>query len=136
MTESMVLLDAHEPALYQAFLQYPKLQVADVETDFFWIKKWAGDRPVITLAHRIIKSDPDRMVVLRREFYVGHSFNAEQWVAGFFPLPQGTIFFSANRTTSDRLAGFGSSLRHKIGRDMMRDELVKRFNNLRRMFGR
>ncbi|MCK9606941.1 MAG: hypothetical protein M0R33_10910 [Methylomonas sp.] len=135
MTAAIPLLATHEPAFYRAFLAYPKQQIPGVKTDFFWIKKWADDRPVFTLAHRMIKAEPDRMLVVRREFYVGHSFNAEQWVAGFFPLPQGTIFFSVNLTSSDQLQGFGSELRHAIGRDMMRNEIVERFNNLRGTLG-
>ena len=135
MTAAMPILKKHEPPFYRAFLDYPKQQMSEVSSRFFWIKKWAGDRPVFTLAHRMIKAESDRMLVVRREFYVGHSFNAEQWVAGFFPLPQGTLFFSANLTTSDQLQGFGSELRRSIGRDMMRNALVRRFKNLRGTLG-
>ena len=132
MASTLSLLDKHETALYRAFLHYPNNQPAGIDTAFFWIKKLAGGRPVLTLAHRIIKTEPNKMIVMRREFYVGHSFNAEQTVSGFFPLQQGAIVFSSNRTTSDQVAGFASGLRHSIGRDMMRDTLVKRFTNIRK----
>jgi hypothetical protein len=134
MTKATAILSEREPALYRAFLNYPKNQPAGVDSAFFWIKKRADKRPVFTLAHRLIQSRPDRLIIMRREFFVGHSFNAAQTVSGVFPAPQGSIIFSGNRATSDRVSGFAESLRHKIGRDMMREEIVKRFKDLRALY--
>ncbi|MDD5276880.1 MAG: hypothetical protein PHR16_12460 [Methylovulum sp.] len=136
MAAAMVIVAEHDPVLYRAFLNYPKNQPVGIDTEFFWLKKRANNRPVFTLAHRIIQSKPNSVMIMRREFFVGHSFNAAQTVSGLFPLQQGTIIFSGNRTTVDQLSGFASSLRHKIGRNMMREEIVKRFKNLRGTFAK
>ncbi len=136
MAEAMNSEAKRDSALYLAFLNYPKNQNVGSDTAFFWIKKLADNRPVFTLVHRIIQSRPGSVTVMRREFFVGQSFNAAQTVSSIFPLPQGAIIFSDNRTTADRVAGFGSKLRHIIGRNMMRDEIVKRINNLRALYTR
>lgn len=134
MAEAMSIIAERKPVLYRAFLNYPKNQPADIDTAFFWIKKRADKRVVFTLAHRIIQSLPDSLIIMRREFFVGHSFNAAQTVSGIFPVPQGAILFSGNRTTSDQVSGFAEKLRHKIGRSMMREEIVRRFKNLRAVY--
>ncbi|MGR8934960.1 MAG: hypothetical protein ACU837_11320 [Gammaproteobacteria bacterium] len=136
MAETIAVLADSEPAVYRAFLDYPKHQPAGIETAFFWIKKRADKRVVFTLAHRIIQSHPESVTILRREFFVGHSFNAAQTATGIFPVAQGAILFSENCTTSDQVAGFGEKLRHKIGRNLMREELIRRFKNLRAVYTR
>jgi hypothetical protein len=40
--------------------------------------------------------------------------------------------FYQNRTSTDRVAGFASSLKHMIGRKLMRDQIIHRFEALRR----
>ena len=119
------------PDLYQAFVAYPGQSVADVEHQFFWTKQIADDRPVYVLTHRMLQHRPDALVLLSRDFYVGHSFNASQAAAGALPVTDGVVIFYANRTSSDQVAGFMSSMRHSIGRGMMRDSLVEAMEEIR-----
>jgi hypothetical protein len=71
------------------------------------------------------------LVLLSRDFYVGHSFNDSQAAAGALPVNDGVVIFYANRTASDQVAGFMSSMRHSIGRGMMRDSLVEAMEEIR-----
>ncbi len=77
------------PELYQAFLAHPNQSVADVEHRFFWTEQVADDRPVYILTHRMVQQRPDVLVLLSRDFYVSHSFNASQGAAGALPVDDG-----------------------------------------------
>ena len=129
--EGSKLVQQAVPELYQAFLAYPNQSVADVEHRFFWTEQMADDRPVYVLTHRMAQQRPDLLVVLSRDFYVSHSFNASQGAAGALPVTDGVVIFYGNRTSSDQVAGFMSGMRHEIGRGMMRDSLVAAMEQIR-----
>ena len=129
--EGSKLVQQTVPELYQAFLAYPNQSVADVKQQFFWTEQVADDRPVYILTHRMAQQRPDLLVVLSRDFYVSHSFNASQGAAGALPVEDGVVIFYANRTSSDQVAGFMSGMRHEIGRGMMRDSLVAAMEQIR-----
>jgi hypothetical protein len=129
--EASRLVQQAVPELYQAFLAYPNQPVADAKNQFFWTQQVADDRPVYILTHRIVQQQPDLLVVLSRDFYVSHSFNASQGAAGALPVESGVVIFYGNRTSSDQVAGFMSGMRHEIGRGMMRDSLVEAMEQIR-----
>jgi hypothetical protein len=130
--EAATLLEQFAPDLYQAFLAYPDQAVADVQHEFLWSQQEADDRPVTILTHRMLEQRPDVLVLLSRDYYVGHSFNASQAVAGALPIDGGTAIFYANRTATDQVAGFGGSLKRSIGGGMMRDSLVEAMEGVRK----
>ena len=129
--EASKLVQQAVPDLYQAFVGYPGQAVDGVEQEFHWTKQIADDRPVYLLTHRMLQRKPDVLVLLSRDFYVGHSFNDSQAAAGALPVNDGVVIFYANRTASDQVAGFMSSMRHSIGRGMMRDSLVEAMEEIR-----
>jgi hypothetical protein len=129
--EGSKVLQQAVPELYQAFLAYPDQQVEGVQNQFLWTQQEADDRPVYVLTHRMLQQSPDLLVLMSRDFYVSHSFNASQGAAGALPVQDGTIVFYANRTSSDQVAGFMSGMRHEIGRGMMRDSLVEAMEQIR-----
>jgi hypothetical protein len=136
MTKALTYLQKETPSLYQAILNYPQDKPSGVTERFTWEKRTVEDRPTFTLVHRMIVDRPDLLVVIVREFYVGHSYNASQSVSGGFPVSEGTLVISGNRSTTDQVAGFMSGTRHSIGRGMMRDELVDKFKRLRSEFAK
>jgi len=129
--EASKLVQQAVPDLYEAFVAYPGDAVDGVEQEFYWTKQLADDRPVYLLTHRMLQRKPDVLVLLSRDFYVGHSFNDSQAAAGALPVNDGVVIFYANRTASDQVAGFMSSMRHSIGRGMMRDSLVEVMEEIR-----
>ena len=129
--EGSRLVQQVAPELYQAFLAYPQQAVADAQHQFFWTEQVADDRPVYVLTHRMLQQQPDMLVLLSRDFYVSHSFNASQAAAGALPVEDGVMIFYGNRTSSDQVAGFMSGMRHEIGRGMMRDSLVEAMEEIR-----
>lgn len=136
MAKAMTFLQKEAPTLYQAVLDYPTGKSAGVEEIFTWEKRTVEDRPLFALVHRMIFDQPDQLVVVVREYYVGHSYNASQGVGGGFSVTGGTLVISGNRTTTDQVAGFMSGTRHSVGRGMMRDELIDKFKMLRAAFAK
>jgi hypothetical protein len=136
MTKASMALQKAVPSLYQAILDYPAGKPSDATELFTWEKRTVEDRPTFTLVHRMIVDRPDLLVVIVREFYVGHSYDASQSVSGGFPVSEGTLVLSGSRTTTDQVAGFMSGARHSIGRGMMRDELIDKFKRLRTEFAK
>ncbi|MGZ8226191.1 MAG: hypothetical protein ACXWT3_06070 [Methylococcaceae bacterium] len=133
MTKASTLLIKNLPGLYHTFLDYPKNQSAHLEQAFFWVKRRVENRPTFVLEHRILEPSPASLIFLRREFFVGHSYNGAQGVSGAFTMSQaGTLVFSTVRSSSDQVAGFASGPRHDLGRKMLRDEVVARLKNLRK----
>ena len=74
---------------------------------------------------------PQGAIMVERQFYVGHSYNSLQTITGCIAVPGGSLVFHSNHTSTDQVAGFGSGLRHSIGRDQMRDETFAGFEQLR-----
>ncbi len=133
MTKASTLLSKNLPGLYRTFLDYPKNQSLHIEHAFFWVKRKVQKRPVFVLEHRILERGPAGLNILRREFFVGHSYNAAQAVSGAYTISnEGTLIFSTIRRSSDQVRG----THHAIARKKMRDEMVTRFKNLRKHFAK
>lgn len=125
------VLSRYFPAVYQAWLNYPAAMPAGVTEQFFWLNRKVEGRPTAILSHRIMLSSDAGEVMLSRQFYVGHSYNSNQLSIACLPYRDGSLVFYANRSFTDQVAGFGSGVKHSIGREQMRGEIVKRLVNLR-----
>jgi hypothetical protein len=130
-------LSRDAPGLYRSFLYYPKNQSPHLKHGFFWVKRKIQNRPAFVLEHRILEKSPAGLVILRRELFVGHSYNAAQAISGAYTISnKGMLFFSALRSTSDQLAGTTNGKRRALARKLMRDEQVTRFKSLRKRFAK
>jgi hypothetical protein len=137
MTKASKLLAKDTPGLYRTFLDYPKDQSLHIEHGFFWVKRKIQKRPTFVLEHRILERGPTNLTILRREFFVGHSYNAAQAISGAYTISRkGTLIFSTIRSSSDQVAGSKSGTRHIIARKMMRKEIIAHFKNLRKRFAK
>jgi hypothetical protein len=126
------ILAHYFPELYQAWLNYPSALPAGTEEQYFWLNRKVEGRPTAILGHRIMLSAGNGEVILSRQFYVGHSYNSNQLSIACLPYHDGSLVFYANRNFTDQVAGFGSNLKHSIGREQMQGEIIKRLINLRK----
>lgn len=127
------VLARYFPELHEAWLNYPAALPAGAEEQFFWLNRKVEKRPTPILAHRVILATDNGTVIVARQFYVGHSYNSSQIIVGCLPYRDGSLIFYANRTSTDQVAGMGSSLKHSIGREQMRGEIIKRLKKLRQL---
>ena len=80
---------------------------------------------MVALVHVVSGRENDRLAVIERRFYVSRSLNSLQAVAVAFPIDEGTAIFYANRTGTDQVTGFGSSIAKGVGRTIMRGQLER-----------
>lgn len=118
------------PELQQAWLNYPASLPTNTNEQFVWLNRRVEDRPTAILNHRIITTSDAGGLIVSRQFYVGHSYNSSQVVAGGVPYKDGTLVFYSTRSSTDQVAGMGSSLKHSIGREQMKKEMIKRLQRL------
>ena len=125
------MLAKYFPELQKALLEFPRSQPEGMVHRFFWINQKIEDRPDFILSHRMKYIRPEGAFLAERQYYVGHSYNSMQILAGCIPMEKGTFVFYSNRTFTDQVAGFASGMKHSIGRGQMRDEIVKGFQEIR-----
>jgi len=118
------------PELQQAWLNYPAALPPNSTEQFLWLNRKVEDRPTAILTHRIMVTGEAGGIIVSRQFYVGHSYNSSHVVAGGLPYKDGTLVFYSTRSSTDQVAGMGSSLKHSIGREQMKEEMIKRLERL------
>lgn len=126
------VLARYFPELYRAWLDYPAALPAGAYEKFFWRNRKVEGRPTAILGHHIRLTAATGEVILSRQFYVGHSYNSSQLSIACLPYRDGSLLFFATRSFTDQVTGFGSSLKHSIGREQMQGEIVKQLTNLRK----
>jgi hypothetical protein len=114
----------------QALLEYPTDQPANVQHRFYWYKQTVENRPTFILAHVAERHSDTSAIVTEEQFYVGHSYNSNFIAAGGISVQGGTLVFYVNRTFTDQVAGFGSGLKHNIGRGQMLDDVTDKLKKL------
>ena len=125
------VLAKNQPAFYRAFAHYPRHDTEGIEHHFYCFKQRVEGRPCFILAHRMFEQTPDHALITERQFYVGHTYNSLQIVAGCLEVAGGTIVFYTNRTSTDQVAGMGSGLKHSIGRRQMLKEVTAHLKTVR-----
>jgi len=133
---SAILMQDLVPDFYQAFVNYPQYSSDEVENQFLLSKEVIQGRPTFILAHRMFRFGQKYAVMTERQFYVGHTYNSQQTIVRSIAVEGGTLVFYQNRTSTDRVAGFASSLKHMIGRKLMRIQIIHHFEALRRSLER
>jgi hypothetical protein len=118
------------PALQQAWLNYPNGMPENATEQFVWLNRQVENRPTAILNHRILVTNENGGIILSRQFYVGHSYNSSSVVAGGLPYKDGTLVFYSTRSSTDQVAGIGSALKHSIGREQMKKEMIKLLQRL------
>ena len=125
------LLAHYLPDLHKAWLNYPQTLPKGAEEDYLWVSKTVEGRPAVILRHRVKTDWGGCALVLTREFYAAHSYNSSQWLTGCLPWRDGTVVFQQVRTFTDQVAGVGSEAKHFIGRELLKDKMLKSLERLR-----
>jgi hypothetical protein len=124
------ILALYFPALYKAWLDYPKALPPGASEAFPWVEKNVESRSAIILRHRVNIDWKGGVLVLTREFYAAHSYNSSQWITGCLPYRNGTVIFQQVRSYTDQVAGVASNVKHIVGRELLKDKMIKSFERL------
>ncbi|MEM9386164.1 MAG: hypothetical protein AAGA68_13955 [Pseudomonadota bacterium] len=80
------------------------------------VENTVQDRVHHALRHMMLLKADEGMVIVERQFYSSHSYDALQIIVGLLPHENGTLVAVFGQTSTDRVAGVGSNLAHSIGR--------------------
>jgi hypothetical protein len=126
--------DAIEPytRTFRAVLDDYPTRPPSTKESFRWIVYEDDKRPRVTLRHRVMVSYEDGNYGFSdREFYVTQGYNTTQGLAGTFAVDGGSLFIYRANTSTDRVEGSASSMKHSIGRKMMAKQLETIFKRFR-----
>jgi hypothetical protein len=129
------ILERYLPALHKAWLDYPKALPAQAVEAFPWVEKNVEGRKAAILRHRINIDWNGGVLVLTREFYASHSYNSSQWLTGCLPFRGGTVVFQEVRSFTDQVSGSASDVKHLVGREILKDKMLKSIESLCRVLG-
>ena len=124
------ILSRYFPALGKAWLDYPQALPPGASEAFPWVEKNVEGRLAAILRHRINMDWNGGVLVLTREFYAPHSYNSSQWITGCLPYRDGTVVFQQVRSFTDQVAGIASDVKHVVGRELLKNKMLKSFERL------
>jgi hypothetical protein len=124
-------LAAAAPALPEALLQYPALQVAARPSQLYWVDRRLQGRITPILVHQLVDIRPELALHVERHFFVGHSYNSSQTLTGALPWGSGSLLFAVSRVSTDLVTGLGGEVKRTIGRRQLRGDLTARLERLR-----
>ena len=125
------MLKKYFPAAQQMLAGFPKVSVPGLTETFVWVNYKIDDQPTYVLTHLLSAAEGAARIVIQRQYYVGGSYNAQQAIAGFLPVQQGTLVVYGTHTFSDQVAGVGGSAKRGIGRRVMGSKLKEQFEKMR-----
>lgn len=111
------------PRFVSAIVGHPAPPDPDVRSEYAWAVNEAEGRILVSLTHRVFGEQEGAVVAIEQRFFIDHTLNSMQAAAVFIPIQEGTAVLYANRTATDLVTGFGSSIAKKIGTVLMRREV-------------
>lgn len=123
-------LQAFFPRFAKVFLGFPKDSHPEVTQGFFWLKRNVEGRPGLVLMHQMVAGGDDYVLLTRREYFVGHTYESLQVVAVALPVEGGSAVFFVNSAFTDQITGFFSGVAQSVGQDRMKSDLAKYFETV------
>ncbi len=119
------------PDFAAALAGYPLTQRPGIAHDHYWTKREISGRPNYILAHQVVAGGEAYTIFAMREYYVGHTYEALQFVLLALPLEGGSLVALVASTFADKATGFFSGLAQWFGQKRMRDDLRHHFEALK-----
>lgn len=128
------MLQAEEPELYNAFLHYPNKAKEQYEQEFYVVTEMDEGRPVTSLKHWMVDQQENFTLIAERKFYISHSLDAMHTLILAVAEDEYTYLFMVNLSFTQKVAGMGSFIAHKIGRSKVKENIVPLFTSLQQKF--
>ena len=119
------------PDFTAALAGFPRAERPGVAHGHYWIKREIGGRPNYILVHQVVAGGADHAIVAMREYYVGHTYEALQFVMLALPAEGGSLLVLVTSTFADKATGFFNDLARWFGQRRMRDDLRNHFEALK-----
>ena len=125
-------LEESFPDFGRALGQFPAAQVPEITNSFYWMKRDVEGRPAFILAHQMVQSGDDFVLLSQRQYFVGHTYDSLQAIALAVPVDGGSAVFYVNSAYTDKVTGFFSGVAQSVGQDRTKAELIEFFEGVRK----
>lgn len=122
------------PEFYKALNNYPEHKPAGLQDRFILLKMIIQGRPAFALEHRMAMQENGVELMASAYFYVSHTLNGQQGLGMLIPNGSDSVAIVITRASSDAVAGFGSSTKHFIGRNMLANALEEQYQSVQKKF--
>ena len=133
-TKQSKLLAKYLPPVFNVLVNYPTAKSEageEFEEQFFWMNVEVFERPTYVLSHRLHFQIGEAFVVVDRHFYASHDYNSLQQGVAVLPTKDGMVATYLSRVSTDRVTGFGSSVKRPVARALMGSYLKDMLEALR-----
>ena len=117
------------PGYSEALLNFPADALQGMEHRFFAYEQVVEGQPTFILSHRAAVRGEHEAVITEQRYFVSQTYDCRFITSECFEVQGGTLMFYVSRIFTDQVAGFGSGLKHILGRRRM---LAKVAANLKR----
>ena len=98
---------------------------------FLLALKPIDDRPIYSLIHRFGRLTDNVVAAVHREYFVGGGYSAMQIVLIGVPYRGGTLVILGADTFTEKVAGFASGMKHKVGRNVSSELMTGMLEDVR-----
>ena len=112
------------PGYAEALLNFPAGPLPGMEHRFFAYQQEVEGLSTLILSHRAAVRGEHHALVTEQRYYVSQTYDCRFIASDCFEAPGGTLVFYVSRVFTDQVAGFGSRLKHAIGRGRMLPRLA------------
>jgi hypothetical protein len=124
------------PGYAKALLNFPADPAPGMEHRFYVYQQDVEGRPALILSHRSAVRGPHDAVITEQRYFVSQGYEGRFIASDCYEVPGGTLMFYANRVFTDRVAGVGSILKHRIGRSRLLADVAANQKRIREQLGR
>jgi len=118
-------LKKEESEFYDAFLNYPaNHQVKPYLQEFYLVTELEGSKPITSLKHWMINTQPEYTLIAERNFYISHSLDVMHTLILLMASGDSTYLFMVNTSFTQIVTGIGSFIAHKVGRSKVKGSIV------------
>jgi hypothetical protein len=132
-TDTAWFLKKHFPDFHQVIVSFPRSTQEGIRHRFYWMKQIIDQRPHLALSHNTIQVSENYAIALNVHYYASHSYNAIHTLVGLVPFNGNTLVLSSNRTFTDKVLGFASRHKRRVGRKIVAGLMADKFTNLKQM---
>lgn len=121
------------PQLFAALGSYPEPAPTVASNRFLWAKTTIQTRPAFVLIHHLVEEAPDHLAIVRRRFFVGHTYDALEGILLAFPWSRGSLLLRLNRVSTELVAGPFSGFERDVGQTRSKRSVQGNLRGLREM---
>jgi len=122
------------PELYKSLKEYPKYKSSNLQERFILLKMTIQGRLAFAMEHRLGMQENGAELMVSRYFYVSHTLNGQQGIGMLLNNGHDAIAVINMRASSDAVAGFGSSTKHFIGRQLLEGSLTEFYQSVQKKY--